>query len=194
MSKKVELIAIGGSAGSFYVILEILQALPLDFCIPILIVIHRKYTVQHDFDSILSRKTNIPVKEISDKEVIRPGIAYLCPPDYHVLIEKEHIFSLDESEKVCFSRPSIDVVFESAADIYASDLLGILLSGANSDGANGLQAIKKQGGQTIVQDLEEAKFIEMPRAAMNQNAQTKVLKTKEIIKYLLSLDYQNGKN
>lgn len=188
MSKELELVIMAGSAGAFKPVLDLVRSLPSNFSLPILIVLHRRLVVEHRIDGWLSEKSNVPIVEISDKEDIKPGIAYLCPPDYHVLIEKEKIFSLDKSEPVLYSRPSIDVVMESAAEIFKNKVLAILLSGANRDGANGLLAIKNAQGKTIVQDPQEAEFIAMPEAALALNAANLVLKLKEIKEYLLTLN------
>lgn len=189
--KEIQLIVIGGSAGAFLSILDIVKSLPQEFKFPILIVLHRKYSTQYDLDKLLSRQWNVKIKEITDKEKIEPGVAYLSPPDYHVLIEKEGIFALDNSEAVWYSRPSIDIAFESAVDVYEDKILAILLSGANRDGADGLLTIKEAGGITIVQDLEEAKFQAMPSAALEQQAQTYILNIEQIKKYLFTLN-SNG--
>ncbi|ADY52261.1 CheB methylesterase [Pseudopedobacter saltans DSM 12145] len=187
MRESIELIVIGGSAGAFLPVLDIVRSLPKGFKYPILIVLHRKYSSQYDLDKLLSEQSDVKIKEINDKERIEPGIAYLCPPDYHVLIEKEKIFSLDKSETLWYSRPSIDVAFESAIDVYGKKILGILLSGANRDGADGLLALKEIGGKTIVQDLQEAKFNAMPSAAISQAAQTMILTIEQIKEYLVIL-------
>ncbi len=188
MSNDLELVIMAGSAGAFKPILDMVRSLPSNFSLPILIVLHRRRVVQQSIDTWLSEKSNIPIIEISDKEDIKPGIAYLCPPDYHVLIEKEKIFSLDKSELILYSRPSIDVALESAAQIFKNKVLAILLSGANRDGADGLLAIKEARGTTIVQDPKEAEFRAMPEAALALNAANLVLKLKEIKEYLLILN------
>lgn len=188
MTEDVEFIIIGGSAGAFMPVLDIVRNLPKGFRYPILIVLHRKYSSQYNLDALLSEHSNVPIREIKDKDKIEPGIAYLCPPDYHILIEKEKIFSLDKSETLWFSRPSIDIAFESAIAVYAEKLLGILLSGANKDGANGLLALKEIGGITIVQDPQEVQFNAMPAAAIALDAQTLILNTKQIKEYLVTLN------
>ncbi len=189
--KDIQLIVIGGSAGAFLPILDIVKSLPKGFKFPVLIVLHRKYSTQYDLDKLLSEQWDVKIKEITDKETIEPGIAYLSPPDYHVLIEKERIFALDKSETLWYSRPSIDITFESAVDVYGGKILAILLSGANRDGADGLLAIKEAGGITILQDLEEAKFQAMPGAALEQQAQTYILNIEQIKEYLFTLN-NNG--
>lgn len=162
-----KLIIIGGSAGSLEVILSILPGIPPGLQAAIIIVLHRK--ADSDFNSltdILQRKTTLKVQEAEEKESIQPGSIYIAPADYHLLIEADKSFSLDYSEKIHFSRPSIDVSFEAAADIFKENLTGILLSGANSDGAFGLTYIRSQKGISIVQDPASADVDFMPKYAL----------------------------
>ncbi len=160
-----ELIAIGGSAGSLQVIIEILQHLwKKNFAI--VIVMHRKETPEPMLADLLASKSIYKVKEVEEKESILPGVIYLASPNYHLLVEKDYSFSLDASEKVNFSRPSIDVFLESASSIYGKKLIGILLSGGNNDGAAGIQKVRENGGLTIVQDPSTADVPSMPEAAM----------------------------
>jgi len=133
---------------------------------------------------IFRKISRLPVNEISDKQKITPGTVYLAPSNYHVLIEKKGCFGLDVSDAVWFSKPSIDVTFESAADTFAGTCTAILLSGANVDGAAGLLKLKQAGSLTIVQDPEDAEMPEMPRAAVEQDAADYILNTEEIIKLL----------
>jgi len=128
--------------------------------------------------------SRLPVKEISDKQKIEQGIVYLAPANYHVLIEKNGIFGLDVSDAVWFSKPSIDVTFESAADAFADRCTSILLSGANVDGAAGLLKLRQAGSLTIAQDPREAELPEMPQAAVEQNAADYILNAEEIMKLL----------
>ncbi|RYZ56505.1 MAG: chemotaxis protein CheB [Sphingobacteriales bacterium] len=158
------LIAIGGSAGSFPVILEILKGLPAELCIPIVFIIHRPRNVPSEMESILSVRK--PMIEPEDKEVIEPCNLYLAPQNYHLLIEEDYSFSLDYSELVNYSRPSIDVTFESVAAVFGHKAVGILLSGANKDGSQGLLEIKKQGGMVIAQTPESSEFPYMPNSAV----------------------------
>lgn len=176
--KPTGLVVIGGSAGSLSVILSFLPRLDplLDF--PIVIVIHRKKTLDNSLSDLLSQKTLIPVKEIEEKDPILPGNIYIAPPDYHLLIEEEKIFSLDYSEKINFSRPGIDATFQTAAQVYKDKLVGILLSGANADGTEGLMSIRDVGGITAVQDPATAEVPFMPRNALEKLS----------IDYLLSIE------
>lgn len=159
-------VLIGGSAGALAPLLQILQKLPANFPLPVIIVLHRLNNNDDTLEHVLAHKTKLKVKEVEDKEAILPGHAYLAPADYHLLIEKNHRLSLDVSEKVLFSRPSIDVTFESAVHAYEAGVIGIVLSGANADGSEGLRAIKNAGGITIVQRPEEAEIRVMPDAAI----------------------------
>lgn len=183
-----KVVLIGGSTGSIDVLLQLLPALrpPLSFAL--IIVLHRKNTADSALATLLSLKTTIPLKEVDDKDGIMPGNIYLAPADYHLLIEQNGTFSLDDSEKINYSRPSIDVTFESAADVYGSSLSGILLSGANSDGTNGLKAIKKAGGITVVQKPESAQVAYMPNQAILYAPIDFVLDIEELTAFTNSLN------
>jgi len=163
---RFKVIAIGGSAGSLHVILTILTALPSPLAALIIIVVHRRNGVDSILETLLSTRTKLAVKEVEDKQPIHINTIYIAPPDYHLLVENEDCFSLDSSEKINFSRPSIDVCFESIAAVFGSRVTGILLSGANADGAAGLAAIRKMGGYTIVQNPVTAEVDFMPRQAI----------------------------
>lgn len=162
----IKVIAIGGSAGSLEVLFQLLPLLRDDIKVSILIVLHRRNSVDSSLSELLASKCHLPLQEAEDKDIIEPGNIYLAPSDYHLLVEKDYTLSLDDSEKVNYSRPSLDVTFESAADAYGSALAGILLSGANDDGTLGLQAIKEMGGTIIVQNPETAQIPIMPQNAL----------------------------
>lgn len=181
---KDRLILIGGSAGSIDVLLEVLPALRSPLSFALLIVLHRKNTADSTLADLFALKTRIPLKEVDDKETIRPGHIYLAPADYHLLIEQDQTFSLDDSEKVNHSRPSIDVTCESAADVYGRSLVGVLLSGANTDGTEGLNAIKQAGGQVVVQQPETALTAFMPQYAIEHVSVDEVLDVPALIRYL----------
>lgn len=166
LKKAYTLVMIGGSAGSLDVVLKIIDALPAAIAASLVIVLHRKNSNDTILVDLLSSKTSLRVKEAEEKEPIRPGHLYIAPADYHLLIEKDFSFSLDDSEKVNYSRPSIDVSFESASDTYGPAVIGVLLSGANTDGVEGLREIKEQGGLTIVQEPASAEVDYMPRQAI----------------------------
>ena len=158
---------IGGSSGSLDVLLYLLPHLQLLDHTAIIIVLHRKNGYDTALTDVLSYRTTVLVKEVDEKDVLLPGIIYLAPADYHLLIEKDYTFSLDVSERVNYSRPSIDVCFETAADALGQKLVGIILSGSNIDGTNGLQVIKQFGGVTVAQDPQSAESPFMPQQAIN---------------------------
>jgi two-component system chemotaxis response regulator CheB len=182
-----ELLLIGGSSGSLGVVLSILTALPENFPIPFLLVMHRSSSGESLLDEVLGLKSNMRVTEVEEKDTIRPSIVYVAPADFHVLIEKNKSFSLDYSEKQNYSRPSIDVSFISAAEVYGNKLTAILLSGANDDGTEGMQHVKDLGGYCIIQDPADAMVDYMPRHALSRIQADAVLPGAEIIRYLLSV-------
>ena len=187
LTNPCEMLILAGSAGSLSVLFNLLPSLRPDFPFTILLVLHRKNSVDSSLPELLGIKTVIPVREIEDKDKIKPGTIYLAPADYHLLIEMDRSFSLDYSEKVNFSRPSIDVTFESAADVYASRLVAILLSGANEDGTLGLAAIKAAGGVIIAQDPLTSQMPVMPQRAIAHNSMNIVLTPEEIGEYVRGL-------
>jgi two-component system chemotaxis response regulator CheB len=178
-----ELIVIGGSAGSFSVVSKILEKIPKSISVPIVLCLHRLKDKREGFKEALEIKSNIPIKEPCDKEPIVPGWAYLAPSNYHLLIENKELFALSTTELVQYSRPSIDVLFESASDIYKDKLLGVLLSGANKDGAHGMKKIKSKGGLTIIQEPKEASIATMPESALHATTIDYILSTAELVKY-----------
>lgn len=185
---KYELLIIGGSAGGLEVLLEVLPQLRTDLDYAVVLVMHRRGG-DSLLTGLLSDKTKLAVKEAEEKEAIRPGVIYIAPADYHLLIENDKTFSLDYSEKIHYSRPAIDASFETAAEAYGPLLAGVLLSGANADGAEGLLQIKQAGGLTIVQDPDEASVSYMPQQAIEKNAADKILTTRQIIGLLNELNH-----
>jgi two-component system chemotaxis response regulator CheB len=184
-----ELVVIGGSAGSLPILLRIIKQLPADFSVPIVIVVHRQRNVLSEFTTILtSAFKNRKIVEPDDKISIDKGSIYVAPQNYHLLVEKDFTFSLDYSEPVKFSRPSIDVTFESAASVYKSNLIAILLSGANNDGAAGLVSVVQNGGSIIAQDPETAEFPAMPASAIASASGIVILTPDEIAAYLTNID------
>ncbi|WP_367769675.1 chemotaxis protein CheB [Flavobacterium sp. WC2421] len=159
-------IIIGGSAGSFNLILSILKGLDKEMNIPIVIILHRLKNTKTILEDYLQLESHYIVKEGEDKEFIKAGYIYTAPSDYHLLLNENLSFSLDASEEINYSRPSIDVSFESFSCVLKENCCGILLSGANQDGAKGLKIIAENRGETIVQDCNEAEFESMPRAAI----------------------------
>ena len=185
--RRVKIIVIGGSAGSLQVILGILSAIRRDFPLSILIVLHRNGVFESSLEDIFASRTEAPIKEVEEKEPILPGTIYIAPADYHVLIEEDHTFSLDYSERVNFSRPSIDVTFRSAADVYGADLVCCLLSGGNADGVDGLEYVKANGGIVVVQDPATADVPYMPQHAITRMAVDFVVPADEMPAFLKGL-------
>ena len=165
MGKKCEALIIGGSAGSLDVLLKVLPAISPALSFPIIIVIHRKHGSDSLLPELLSGRTRLRVKEVDEKESIDAGAVYIAPSDYHTLIERDHSFSLDYSEKINYSRPAIDVTFQTAAEVYGENLVCLLLSGSNADGVNGLKTVKSFGGMAVIQDPATAQVSYMPEQA-----------------------------
>jgi two-component system chemotaxis response regulator CheB len=162
---KIELIVAGASLGGFDALATLLGALAEDFALPLVVVQHRSIDSEELLSALLQRATRLPLAEVEDKQPIRPGVIYLAPANYHLLVEPGH-FALSVDDRVQFARPSIDVLFESAADAYRERLAAVLLSGANDDGAHGMARVKARGGLTIVQDPASAESARMPAAAI----------------------------
>jgi two-component system chemotaxis response regulator CheB len=152
----------------------------------VVIVMHRKRNFQSEIERMFSVNSRLPLKEVSDKDRIDKNAIYIAPANYHTLVEKNGCFGLDVSDAIWYSKPSIDVTFESAADVYQNRCTAILLSGANSDGAAGLLKLKDAGALTIAQNPEEADLPEMPLAAINSKAVDYILNTAEIFELLVS--------
>jgi len=180
LTRNHKCVVIGGSAGSLRVLMQILPGLHPSIPFPVIIVLHRKNDRRSSLEHLLNNCCPLPVKEAEDKETLHDGTVYTAPPDYHLLIEKERTLSLDASEKVIWSRPSIDVTFQSAAEVYRKNLMGILLSGANNDGSLGLQKIKELGGKVIVQHPDNAEIATMPYFALEMVQPDYLLKDTEI--------------
>jgi two-component system, chemotaxis family, protein-glutamate methylesterase/glutaminase len=178
-------IIIGGSAGSFQSVTSILAALPANYPMPIFLCLHRLKHVRVGFVEALSIRSNLKVIEPFDKEFIRQFKVYLAPANYHMYFELGNYIALSTEAPVNHSRPSIDISFASAAYTYKSKLIGIILSGANKDGAYGLSQIKDGGGLTIVQDPEECQVKTMTSAAISATNVDHVMKIDDIIKFLL---------
>lgn len=187
IARSCKVFIIGGSAGSIEVILKVLPDIKKNISFPIVIVLHRKSSTDSSLSDLFATRTEIPVKEIDDKDKIQPAHIYIAPADYHLLFEKNNSFSLDFSEKVNYSRPSIDVTFESASDVYGKNVVCLLLSGANSDGVEGLRTVKENGGQLAVQDPESAESPFMPQHAILKNNIDLVLSIEEMAKFINSL-------
>ncbi|MCW2271743.1 Chemotaxis response regulator protein-glutamate methylesterase [compost metagenome] len=162
----IQAITLGASAGGVSALLHVMHSLPQGFRIPLVCVLHLPDDRHSQLAEVFSRRLKRPVCEARDKQALAPGMIYFAGPGYHLSVEQDRSFSLSQEERVYFSRPSIDVLFESAADAYGPALLGVLMTGANEDGAAGLAHIKRLGGHTIVQDPREAQVATMPQAAL----------------------------
>jgi two-component system chemotaxis response regulator CheB len=161
-----EIVVVGASTGGLQALQVLLSGLPAEFSLPVVIVQHRGKGMETGLCEFLAHSSHLPVTEPEDKEPVLPGHAYLAPRDYHLLVTSRS-FALSTDSPVGFARPSIDVLFESAADEYQERAIGVVLTGANYDGARGLAKIKAQGGLTLVEDPVTATCREMPDAAIN---------------------------
>lgn len=157
---------IGASAGGVQALLHLLAKLPADYGLPVVCLLHVPDSRDSLLAELLARRLALPAKDAEDKEPLRPGTVYVAPAGYHLSIERDYSFSLSREEPRHFSRPSIDILFESAADAYGSSLAAALLTGANEDGAAGLLAVHRAGGLTLVQCPAEAEIPTMPEAAL----------------------------
>lgn len=159
-------VVIGASAGAIEALGVILPALPASYPLPVLVVVHVPTDSRTHLADIFASRCKIPVKEAEDKEPALGGVVYFAPAGYHLLVEPDFTLSLSSDEPVLYSRPSIDVLFESAADAYGDGLTGVVLTGANSDGARGLRAIHQSGGTALVQNPDTASGSLMPISAL----------------------------
>lgn len=184
MREAPEAIVIGASAGAFEALSVLLPGLPADYALPIMIVVHVPPDKKSLLADLFAARCAIPVREAEDKEPIERGTVYFAPPDYHLLVEAEKTLALSSDEPVLFSRPAIDVLFESAADAYGAGLIGVILTGANSDGARGLSAVAEAGGAALVQSPEDAYASAMPLAAIAACADARVLALADIAGFL----------
>lgn len=180
LSRSFNMVVIGGSAGSLDVILKILPQLRLGSTLSIIVVMHRKNTYDFSLSDLLNTKTDWTIFEAEEKQELRSDHIYLAPADYHLLVENDKTLSLDVSEKINYSRPSIDVTFDAAAEVYENRLAAVLLSGANDDGVAGLQKVKAMGGFTVVQDPESAAVSYMPQHAVDKVKVDMILQPSEI--------------
>lgn len=178
-------IVIGASAGAIEALSVILPALPADFPAPILIVVHIPSDRSNFLSPLFAAKCQMSVREVEDKEPAERGIVYFAPSNYHLLVEEGGTLALSADEPVQHSRPSIDVLFESAAEAYGAGLVGIVLTGANEDGSSGAQAIATAHGTVIVEDPAGAYAETMPRAAIRKCPEAHVMALDAIAPFLL---------
>lgn len=185
--KALKAVVIGGSAGAIDILTDLIPSLPKDFPLPIMVVVHLPADKHSIVAELLNEKSDVTVTEARDKEHLEPGHVYVAPPDYHLLAERDGSISLSVEERVLYSRPSIDVLFETASDAYQEKLLGILLSGANEDGARGMRMISDNEGIVIVQDPSEAQSKTMPKSAIRKVPNAQIKTVSEISKYLCEI-------
>ena len=177
-------VVIGASAGGIAALGAILSEIRSTFCLPILLAQHISPHVESHLATHFEGKTALTVKEAEDKDPIKRGNFYIAPPNYHLLVEFDGCTALSIDAPVNYSRPSIDVLFESAADYFGEALIGIILTGANSDGAAGLKRVKERGGMTVVQSVETAEAQAMPQAAIEAADVDHILPLQEIAHFL----------
>ncbi len=187
-TRQIDAVVIGASAGGIDALMTLLMGLPASWRLPIVTVLHLPEGRESRLAEVFAPRLTIPVREAEDKRPLAPGTLHFAPPGYHLSIERDRSFSLSCEPPVLFSRPSIDVLMSSAADAYASALAGLLLTGANEDGARGMANIHAQGGFTAVQDPAEAHVPTMPRAALASHTPDVVLPLTELRSLLLRLD------
>ncbi len=187
MNKRKKIVVIGGSAGSYQVVHNILSSLPADFPFPVLLCLHRLREYRSGFAESLNYGSAIPVVEPLDKSNIKPGVAYLSPANYHMLVEPGYNIALSTEPAKNYSRPSIDLTFITAGYSAGDQMIGIILSGANSDGAMGIFSAYKNGAYTIVQDPDNAGFRIMPEEVFKYFKPHKTLSDNEIVDFIKSL-------
>jgi two-component system chemotaxis response regulator CheB len=192
MYQSYDIVVIGSSAGGLAALALLLSGLFNNFRYPVVLVQHLHPEEYESYAVHLDTETALHVKEAGDKELVRPGTVYCAPADYHILLGHDGTISLSVDEKVNYSRPSIDVLFESAAYVYGSRSIGIILTGANDDGARGLGAIKKAGGLAVVQSPETAYCDTMPRAAIESTEVDYILPIEEISALLNTIWEKNN--
>lgn len=187
-----EAVVIGASAGGFQALQEILAPLPADFRLAMVIVLHRRPGPDDLLASTLNETSALPVKEADPDDRIEPGRVYLAPADYHLLVEPDKRLSLSIDARICYSRPAIDILFETAAETYRAGLIGLILSGASRDGTAGLCQIRAQGGLTIAQDPATATASLMPQSAIQEEVIDQILTLAELAPFLLRVSMEGN--
>lgn len=183
-ARTAKVLLLGCSAGGFNLVFELIKKLPLNFLLPVVVVIHRSRIYPSSIEELMDRKSNLKVGLAIDKEIIAKGNVYFAPADYHLLLEPDGSFTLDYSEPVLHSRPSIDVTFQSVADVYQDKIVAILLSGASEDGSEGVCYIKARNGLVVIQDPEDAEVKTMPQAAIHRCEDALVLTNDGIFTFI----------
>jgi len=186
-------IIIGCSAGGLPVLSSLLESLPAAYPFPVIVIQHRANEHMLLLEEVLQYKSKIRIKQADEKEKVTSGIVYIAPPGYHLLFERDFTFTLSSDGPVNYSMPSIDVAFESAAMVFQKKLVGIILTGASGDGAQGIAAIRRQGGITIAQDPLEAQFPHMPKAAIDTGEIECILSLQEIRNVLIEQRFRKTK-
>ena len=189
---RYDVVVIGASWGALKALRKILSGLPSTFQLPLILVPHRGRDSEHLLAHLLEDCSDMPVSEVEDKDTIEPGHVYLAPSNYHLLVEDGH-FSLSTDEPVRFSRPSIDVTFESVADEYGPRSVGVMLTGANEDGSRGLRRIADRGGLAIVQDPATAESPLMPASALKSVPEALMLPLEGIADHLATLEARTSR-
>ncbi len=187
-SKKLDnVVVLGASAGGIHALKTLFQHLPQTINYTIVVVLHRLANVESKLSSLLQVYTQIPVVEVGDKEPVESGKIYLAPSNYHLLFDEDLEFSLDSSERVNYSRPSIDVCFTSLANTFGKNATAVLLTGANNDGAVGLKSVFENGGRCIVQNPDSAQVYVMPKSGLTLVPNADVMHLEEIAEFLKNL-------
>jgi two-component system chemotaxis response regulator CheB len=190
---RTELIVMGASAGAIEALLTIIPRLPAGYRLPIAAVVHSPPDKKSAVADLFRSRSKLDVKEAEDKEAIEGGKVYFAPPNYHLLVESGRYFSLSADAPVMYSRPAIDLLFESAADAYGPNVLGVVLTGANSDGAAGLRRVCESGGFGVVQDPAEAYSPVMPQAAKSACPGAKLMNLEMILALLENINRESGR-
>jgi two-component system chemotaxis response regulator CheB len=183
---RVDAVVLGASAGAVDALSVILPALPASLAVPMIIVVHVPASRPSLLVELFAPKCQLPVREAEDKLAVAPGTVWFAPPGYHLLIERERTFALSLEEPVNHSRPSIDVLFESAADVYESRLLAMVLTGANQDGSAGAERVQALGGLVAVQDPSTAHVATMPELAIGRTKPDKIGTLQELAAYAVA--------
>lgn len=189
-ARELRAVVVGGSAGGIEALNALLPALSRNLAVPVAVVIHLPPDRPSMLPQLFETKCAVPVREAADKDTVEPGVVYFAPPGYHLLFERDGLFSLSVDEPVHHSRPSIDVLFDSAVWAFEGDVLGIVLSGANSDGAQGLSAIMARGGLGWVQLPSSAYATAMPEAASALCAKARVLSLDQMVAVLTQFSHE----
>ncbi|MGN0002264.1 MAG: chemotaxis protein CheB [Sphingobacterium composti] len=187
MSRETKVVLIGGSAGSIPVLLQVLPDIRSDLHFSIIIILHRKSYPKSSLNQLFESITTLNVLEVEDKTELVNGTIYLVPADYHLLFEDDKSIALDASEKINYSRPSIDVTFESAARIFNSNVVALLLSGGSQDGVEGLKNIIQHGGKVFIQDPNTAEVDYMPKQALEQIPEVEQLAPEQMSHFINNL-------